>query len=304
MKHIFPLIVFFLISPKIEAQEVSFLKLKQAFKYENNKNVPEFSGLCIKDGSLYSINDKNENYLYKLNMNTVESTFKVNSLVISKGIDFEGICYYNNSFFAIDERHCKVYKIFNNTVIEYSKEFLKNLDSQKLIDKGEGGNKQIESFSMLDDSTFIIATERSITTLAKINIQGKVLSKTKIPPLHYNDSCLPTPLTLQKEIVKDANSFSDLCIFQGKAYLLEREKKLIYVVDISTDQFVITKTLSFKNGIIPCEEDHPYYGAAEGVAIDDKYIYIILDNNGDDESKVKHMCDKNRRTLFQFYNTN
>ena len=301
IKKVITLSAALLLILRIGAQQISFVRLKQAFKYENNKNVPEFSGLCIKDSILYSINDKNENYLYKLNINTNDSTFNAVSQSVSKNMDFEGICYYKNSFFAVDEKYCKVYKVVNSTAVEYSKEFLQSLDSQKLIDKGEGANKQIESFAMLSDSTFLIATERGITTLAKINVQGKILSKRQIVPLHYEDAYLPDNLLSKNSDIKDANSFSDLCIYEGKAYLLEREKKMIHVIDISNDSFTITKTLSFKNEIIPCEEDHAYYGASEGIAVDDKYIYIILDNNGHTEKDRKHMCDKKRRTLFQFY---
>ena len=310
MKPVIFLLVFFLAILKSEAQEVTFLKLKQAFKYENNKKVPEFSGLCIKDGVLYSVNDKNENYLYQLEIDTIHSTFKANGVCISKDHDFEGICYYNNAFFAVDEKYCKVYKIVNHTAVEYSKEFLKSLYSRKLIDRGDGGNKQVEGFAMLNDSSFLIATERDITTLAKISIQGDILSEKKFHPLHFSDTCLPAALAKKSNAIKGANSFSDLCVFEGKAFLLERTKKMIHEIDISNDSFTITRTLSFKNGILPCEEYHTYYGAAEGLAIDDHYIYIILDNNQCIEKDKrgtcdnKGLCDDTRRTLFQFYKDN
>ncbi len=297
-------IVFLLLLGALElkGQEVTFLKLKQAFKYENNKDVPEFSGLCIKDESLYSINDKSKNYLYKLELDTIKSIFHVKGNYITKGKDFESIDYFNNSFFTVDERSCKVYKIVNDNAVEYSKEFLTSLDMENLIDRGENGNKQVESFSMLNDSTFIVATERGITSLAVVNIEGNILLKKIIPPIHYDDSCLPDALTEQDTIIKDSNSFSDLCIFEGKIYLLERKKKLIYIAEISKDLLTITKAISFRNGINSCDEYHNYYGAAEGLAINHNYIYIILDNNGKGQKQKQHMCDKNRKTLFQYYN--
>lgn len=301
MKQVLFLLLFSLTMLKLEAQEVTFLKLKQAFKYEDNNNVPEFSGLSIKDGSLYSVNDKREDYLYKLEVDTSNATFRARGTCISEGIDFEGLCYFDSAFYAVDERNCKVYKVVDNKAVEFSKEFLSSLDSQKLIDTGEKGNMQIESFAMIDDSTFLIATERGITTIAKINVQGKILSKKLIPPLHYNDAYLPVPLTKQSAVIKDANSFSDLCIFDDKAYLLERKKKMIYVVDFSNDSYNLIKTLSFKDAIEPCEEYHDYYGAAEELAIDSTYIYIILDNNARSEKERKQMCDESRKTLFQFY---
>jgi uncharacterized protein YjiK len=304
MNKVIILFIFFVSILTVDAQEVTFLKLKQAFKYENSKNVPEFSGLCLKDGSLYSVNDKESNFLYKVSVDTLNSTFTADGTLISTGKDFEGICYYQNSFFVVEERECRLYKISNNTAIAYGARFLESLKSENIIETGEGGNSQIESIAMLSDSTFLIATERGITALANINYSGKILSKTLISPLHYNDYYLPSSLAKQYINVKDANSFSDLCIFEEKAYLLERKKKLIHVIDITKDTFVIISTLSFKNSIENCEEDHEYYGAAEGIAIDGNYIYIILDNNGNGEIERKHMCDKKRRTLFQFYNSN
>jgi len=301
MKKLITVFICFLAILKIDAQEISFLRLKQAFKYENSNYVPEFSGLCIRDGILYSVNDKHKNYLYKLNIDTNKLIFSADSSYISRDNDFEAVCYFGNSFFVVDEKYCQVFKIVNNTAIEYSKKFLGSLKSQKLIDTGEGNNKQIESFAMLTDSTFLIATERGITTLARINIQGEILSARQISPLHYDSIYLPDRLLNRDSSIKDANSFSDLFVYGGYAYLLEREKKMIHVIDISTDSFIITRSLSFKDAIMPCEEYHPYYGAAEGLAIDDKYIYIVLDNNHFGENEKKHMCDKNRRTLFQFY---
>lgn len=280
------------------AQEVSFLTLKQAFTYAGDEDVPEFSGLCFKDGTLYSVNDKQENYLYKLRIDTNSATFSSDRIQIAAYKDFEGICHYQNAFYVIEEKECRVYKIINNNATPYGAAFLTSLKSKRLVDTGEGGNRQIEGFAMLSDSTFLIATERTVTSLATINIRGEILSGMQFPPLHFSDTCLPSPLLSKSSSTKDANSFSDLCIYKGKAYLLEREKKMIHVIDISRDPFVITRTLSFKNDILPCDEYHDYYGAAEGLAIDDQYIYIILDNN----EKQNLQCNKRGRTLFQFYN--
>jgi hypothetical protein len=301
MKKIIPLFVLLLLLIKLEAQEISFLKLKQAFKYEDNINVPQFSGLCVKDGELYSINDKGTNCLYKLSIDTQNSTFRSNCTQISNDKNFEGLCYFNNSFYLVDEKECMLYKISNNTANSHGATFLESLKSARLIDTGGNSNRQIESLGMLSDTTFIIATERVITSLAIINNRGEILSKTSIPPLHYDDNWLPGSFSGKEQNEKDANSFSDLCVFKGKVYLLERQKKLIHVFDISLDSFTIVKTLSFKYGINSCDEYNPFYGAAEGLAIDDNFIYIILDNNGFTQKNRSNMCDNERRTLFQFY---
>ena len=159
MKPVIFLLVFFLATLKSKAQEVTFLKLKQAFKYENNKKVPEFSGLCIKDGILYSVNDKKTEDLKNLNYeankvkhNDLGKVYTKSSL-INKNILLNNI-YKDNMMKNNDEKlgsidlsennndiKPKIKNLYSKEDINIKKEEIKyNVNKDNNIDKKQNGD--------------------------------------------------------------------------------------------------------------------------------------------------------------------
>jgi len=91
--------------------------------------------------------------------------------------------------------------------------------------------------------------------------------------------------------------YSDLAVHGGKLFILNRNHRCIFEVDPETRR--ILTEYSFAQ--MELQEDVAYRsdyptGAMEGLAIDEKYFWLLTDNNG--KARLKHPHDT-RPTLFR-----
>jgi uncharacterized protein YjiK len=91
--------------------------------------------------------------------------------------------------------------------------------------------------------------------------------------------------------------YSDLCFFDGKLFVLDRNHRCILEVDPSTKK--VTAEYSF--GTMELQEDFAYFtdyptGTMEGLAVDTDFFWLVTDNNG--RGRIKDRDDF-RPTLFR-----
>ena len=250
----------------------------------------DLSGIAFNGKDVFVNADKKwNNKIYRID--TFSNSFKIISeieLCPDGKIDFEGIDYFNNHFYMIEEWENDVFKIDpTNCKLEKIE-----INWNKLnIKDDEWGNKGLEGLSIdCENEILYIAKERQPRRIFKINLKTNEISE---------------PFTDILNIQKEGYDISDMKYENGFLYILERGRGLVTKINPVTKE---TKSVSFnhivfKKGQRIYKNKHQEYGMAEALLLTKNQIWIGLDNNGDfvsDYGKSLGLKQNNKPVIIVF----
>lgn len=261
------LMIFFLQVAPVIAQPVEYAAENfhpKIFRLEKPDDKRfDFSGMVRWNQTFYGLADKPWNtWLYGLSMQESEYfSVKESIPVVYDGKpDFEAVDRLDSCFYVADERASKVVKV----VVEKDKVTSAELGLVWDTDVSGWGNAGIEGLAVDNDENMIyIAKERDPARLFRVSIKENIVKEFFL------------------EIDISDEDISDMKIENGFLYLLNRAKYRVLKFSLNTRKHLATFDYS---GVLHAQNQKFYKGArypmAEALLIDDKEIWIGLDNNG------------------------
>lgn len=249
-------------------------------------DITEFepSGLAEIDGALYTVNDKNDARLYKLEcdgttckaVKAIDIDRKqLDSELQHKKLDFEGLVPAGDKgFIVINEatgHPILVDKKGNATVVSMP------ADPKHLQTVGNG----LESVAIdSKNNRIIVIKERGQRIFYSYPLDPK--TRTNNAPTSFQvESALVEEPYKDKKIGPSA---SDALMLGGFLYVLERESACVLKIDISKPTPKLVDVVSYATkepgGVETTFATGQPFGIAEGLTITCGKIYIVTDNNG------------------------
>lgn len=237
------------------------------------------SGLCLVDGQLYAVSDKHDHAICRVQFDgdvaRLEPYITFNapwSGAWVRGLDFEGIDYRAGSFFLVSESTFRVLRVH-----ETGSDLAWVTPSVEEAGKAAGlfteKNARLEGLALLGGGRLLLAAERAPRGLIDLTVDAA--GETVIRPL----VCEETILNVPPPRVPD---FSDLWLDDGGLYALSRNADAVLRIDVDEAGLQELDVWSFAatlNDPAWAYRDMEF-GKAEGLAMDDERVYVIVDNNG------------------------
>ena len=281
MKPTFSLLSFLcllLCSPAFSRASEDVLKLHHVFYVEAPKNFQP-SGLTIIDNRLYTISDKHDDFIYRLDLKkdmalaipAIKIKMPSGSFLYSS--DFEGITHDDaGNFLLASESQSRILKVsINDGSAAWMDVDLKPAGLKAGLFQVR--NAGLEGICYIPDNELILCAERQPRGFLEVD-----LAHNPMGILAYRSE--QSKFKFRKGISRD---FSGLYYFQNAVYVLERNAFIVSRMKREGNYLVETIGWSYRH----VETMPPYryadmtYGKAEGLCMDDNYIYIVIDNNGD-----------------------
>ena len=250
----------------------------------------EPSGLCLRDGVLYSVCDDTDDTIFEVRLGDDHARF-VPAIRFTpprdpRGpdiLDLEGIMAGpEGSFFLVSEAHGRILQVHRDGAA--------NWVTPSLIEAGRGWglfqltNAGLEGALRFPDGSFLALAERQprgwIHADANGAINGGQLNTTRfgedLPLLRLPD-------------------FTGADRFDGENFVLFRNGELITTLeeDFEGGYREGSRAWSFRS-IVQSPEwafDAPEFGKAEGLAVDAEHFYVVLDTN-QTEARVADPSDR------------
>lgn len=271
-------------APKFDDLAETPLTLHKVF-YIDGPNNFQPSGLTIFNDSLYTICDKHDSFIYRLKLQNSdlqngiaaaipEINLKLPLFSFLYSYDFEGItCDETGTFFLASETHSRILKI----AADGKKTVWITPDLQPAGQKAGlmvDYNAGLEGICRLAENKFIVCAERQDRGFLEIDL-------TSVPAFVRAYPSEQSKFKFTRGIRKD---FSGLYFYKNTVYVLQRNAFIITKFKRDKNNYLVeTDGWSYRH--IETMPSYRYadmtYGKAEGLCIDDQYVYIIIDNNGD-----------------------
>ncbi|WP_154224619.1 esterase-like activity of phytase family protein [Marinicella rhabdoformis] len=248
----------------------------------------EPSGLTIKDGQLFTVSDKS-NKIYRIEikgdvaMMTPYLSFdaiKLGALVF----DLEGLTVVDDDFFVVSEAHHRLVRVQPDGQISWVPDGPSFFPEAHKTGLFQVFNASLEAVTYMGAGRFLMAAERQPRGLIEVQLDQK-LSQVVWQKNHVLNT---TDHALSKDRIPD---LTGLFHFKGEVYALHRNAELIHQwVKDESGNYTESKQWSYEH--IVNAPDNQYqntqFGHAEGLAVDDEYFYIVLDNNRGPKAKLKN----------------
>lgn len=252
------------------------LELVQAYPIDADIPV-HLSGLTLYNGHLLTVSDKHSDAIYEIEIledSARCSIFKTICLDEYERFDFEGITVDSNGeIYVLCEGFNRVLAVNPETPLQWkwATPGLKPLgDGLNLM---RGLNTGLEGLTFMEPDLFVACAERG---------ERGFISWRQKPDPEYRAINADTSRFYNTE---DRNpDFTGLFAYNGKLVVVQRNNHLISVVEgYRQGEFEEVQAWSFRH--IELDPSYSYnfkkYGLAEGLAIDDQFIYLVLDHNQD-----------------------
>ncbi len=254
------------------------LKLHKSFPVEGPENIQP-SGLTIWNEQLYTVSDKHDTVIFRIIFNENNAvlqpylTFNPPDPHNRGWFDFEGITMDDKgNFYLISETRFKILQVRADGSVVYW-----ITPSIRPFGENEGlfqvHNAYGEGITFISPNKFIICAERQPRGMIEINLQSS-------PASIMAHRCEESKFGFPPGVSTD---FAGLFYFKDALYVLQRNAYLIS--QLTVDERGCSEGPGWSYHHIVTRDEFRYtdmqYGHAEGLAIDENYFYIILDNNGD-----------------------
>jgi len=234
------------------------------------------SGLTIMDGCLYTISDKHDHFIYSLKLSddtaiaTPAVKIQLPFFSLMHSYDFEGITHdQSGNFYLASETQCRILRITpDGENADWITPDIKPIGEKSGL--FQTANAYIEGICCISAKKFILCAERQLRGFVEINLENNPIQVRAYPS---EESKFNFPEKTNKD-------FSGLCRYQNKLYVLERNAYLFSKLIRMNNQLVETSGWSYRH--IETGSSYRYadmaFGKAEGLCIDDRFIYIMIDN--------------------------
>lgn len=234
------------------------------------------SGLALYQGKLLTVSDKHDDTLFELKIgeDAAEQVpfLKFNPLNLKKKkrLDWEGLTIGpEGQFYMVSETYFRVAAISDlGQTVKWHTPSFKKWGKKRGLFQTKGA--YFEGVTLIGDKLLLCA-ERQPRGLIEFNMLSKKRSAFIVDTTRFS---------LAPGRVPD---FTDLYFFQNKTFALQRGAQLISEVAFEDGKWVEKQSGTFEQ----IENDPQYhyqtmhYGRAEGLAMDQDKIYVVLDNNND-----------------------
>jgi len=251
------------------------------------------SGLYRHRGRLLAVSDKVDSAIFELVLKGDVATMKpyltlnrddLTALrgkgLLSRGyLDFEGLTGDGRALYVSAERDRRVLRVDPTGRVRLVGPDLPALHDRlglRLFDR-RNSNAGLEGVCLLGDRLYL-ANERSRAALLRVRLTGP-------PRLAWREF--------------RASHLTDLCAHRGRLYALDRLGRQI--IEVHPDTLAPVRRYRYARSVaLP---QYQYAGAlalagmAEGLSIDDRRVYVLLDNNG---LALAHNPSDRRSLLFEF----
>ncbi len=280
------------------APEPEALELVRAFPIEAmDGEVLEPSGLCLFEGSLFSISDKASDTIYRVVFRNdyaiMEPYLHFVPPVGSGALDLEGITVDDEGvFYLASEAYSRVLRVTPDGQADWLFESVFPAGRKEGLFRAR--NAHLEGITLLENGNFLLAAERHPRGL--IEMDGKSGDVVRVQ--NMNSTRFDHRLSLMRPA-----DWTGLEVFDGRVYALFRNANLIVELerDDAGDFHETDRAWDYRH----VEESGVYryddlrFGKGEGLAIDKHYIYVVLDNNQRPQAIDR---DDFRPLLFVFIN--
>ena len=282
----------FLFAFQLQAQELPLVKKLELLKtYPIDAPKSEPSGLTIYQNELYFVSDNHNFELFKIVFAEDSASIEIQKISIKapKGTskkmttDLEGITHDGKgNFYLISEELSKILCVeiaTGNSFWMQSERPLEALAAPYQLLQMQ--NAKIEGLTRLPDGTFLLAAERSDRGLIALGPDAADKQKLHFQwAINANQSNIPPAIRKKGSI-----DFADIFYHQEKVYVLDRNAQSVVRITYKDNTWE--------------EQDFWYYGEAEahfhqypmglaeGLCIDDTYIYIVTDNGSERDREKK-----------------
>jgi uncharacterized protein YjiK len=239
------------------------------------------SGLTVVKDTLYFVSERHDRILFKGHVDTsktkvefVAVPFKYKEKgYVEKKVDFEGLAYFDKCYYLVNEATSNVIKIdslWTATVL------LKKVPNPLQEGDDFENNRQFEGIAVKNANEMYLAAERSKRGIVSLkNFDGR----SKMETAHWE---LAVPKYPRANSFQGVPDIADLFLYRDRLFALERNDSRISELSVSPNGLKVICSWDFSESA----HKHRYkesrgkqLGVAEGFAIDDRYIYIICDNN-------------------------
>ncbi len=257
-------------------EEDGKLELVRVFPVESSRPV-EPSGLCLFRGVLYSVSDKSDGTVYRISFGNgaarMEPHIRFDPPAGAGTMDFEGITVdEEGNFYLASEAHARILRVTPEGEAQWYFESV--LAAGREAGMFKVPNASVEGITILDNGNFLLAAERQPRGLIEVDGRtGDVVRAQMMNQTQFSDrlSILRRP------------DWTGLYNYGGDVFALFRNANM--VVRLERDADGGFRETEDAWGFRHVEESGEFrfddlrYGKAEGLAIDERYYYIILDNN-------------------------
>jgi len=258
----------------------------QVFKVQGSEKL-DLSGLALCQGGLYTISDKVSDKVFRIRWHGANpevvvarqlpalppreieysGTVKMMDRLAGPGLDWEDIACHDGDFYLLSERRNAILGVSGRWVEWLEPDWYDALHRQGFLNRY---NAMVEGFARIDARHWLLALEREPRGLAVLTREDS----------GWRARGFALGNEQHLKFRADNADVSALALHGGALYTLERNASAVCRRDLQ--QFRARSCYSYA----AIENDPRYryadnrYGQAEGLAMDDDWIYIVFDNNG------------------------
>ncbi len=251
------------------------LELVRALPIERWDNFQP-SGLLWQGGKLLTVSDKHDGHVFELLIERhqvrVREHQSISGLDDTDGLDLEGMCSDGaGGLLLVSEEQTRILRVGSDASARWYSPPLKALGARAGL--FQLANATLEGVAHLSDGRLVIAAERSERGLLEL-APGGDFEQAQVWSL---------PTTLFHLPAGRTPDFSDLTTHGDALFALIRNGHLVVRLRRDATGWQEHEAWSFEQS----ENDpryayvHRRYGMAEGLAVDEHFVYVVLDNNGD-----------------------
>ncbi|MEZ5275417.1 MAG: hypothetical protein R3F07_03435 [Opitutaceae bacterium] len=255
------------------------------------------SGLVFREGELYAVCDKHPHTIFQVLREADSARFRpALEFLPPEGtppdfnLDLEGICVDpSGRFHLVSETSFRALIVDGSGQARWTTPDLKPVGLKAGLFATRGGD--LEGIVLLENGEYLLASERQPRGLIRVRADDESAS-IEAWQMEDPDRMVPKGRTLD---------FSDLCQWRGRLFVLERNLHLVTELLPDGDRFQIGESWSYEKTVNAPEWRYAdrTYGLAEGLAINDREILVLIDNN---EGARAGDPDDHRPVLFVFRN--
>ena len=271
-----------LAAPAAWAVETIPLQLVRALPVEGLDNAHP-SGLTIVDGQLYAVSDQHDHAVCRIRLRPDRAVLEPHvtfnapwsgAWVLS--LDFEGLAYKDGFFFLVSEAIFRVLRVHETgTDLAWITPSVEEAGLEAGLFREK--KARLEGLALLGGGRLLLAAERAPRGLVEVVVgPGAGGSGEAAVSAHaFDESLLELPEPLRPD-------FSDLFYDGEDLYALSRNAEAVVRIEYEAGELAELAFWSF--GEVTGAPEHRYQnqrsGRAEGLCLDDEYVYVVLDNNG------------------------
>ncbi len=246
----------------------------------NGLNQIEPSGLTLKNDTLYTVGDKHR-AIFRLDIQDDEAWLHQEIILASERdlgvsvLDLEGITTVNGDFVLVSEAHHRLIHVDNAGHLRWLPEQGNDL-YRSAFDAGllQLHNAGLEAVAYLGEHRFLVAAERQPRGLIELQFDSSLSA--------IQSQMNQIMLNSRQQLHGRHPDLTGLFVYDNQVFGLQRNAYVIHELNpAANDQYLEGQAWSYEH--IVRDSKYAYsdmqFGHAEGLAVDDNFFYLVLDNN-------------------------